>query len=217
MNEQKKMLLTVAVFGLIAIGLLVVLYLQMGHIGIGPFQGPESLTTRIEQQQQRLKEAQSKIDQIPDREKELQNLTRIQKKVDQLLPKESTPEQLLLYIQKKAEESGVTPLDIKPAKSRGTARVGGRGRGASQQLYEEWTYEMQLLGTYDQLGRFINLIEEFQITAPGGQPEERFFNVKELEISADSGGITEGGRHECKLVIQTFRYTGQDAPAKRGK
>ena len=218
MNENVKLGITIGAFAAVVLGLMLQLYRQMSYVGDDPFKNPTSVKAQIDTTQRAIEDAEAKIAQLPDKRVELKKWQQEEKKAVQLLPSESTPDDLLRAIRKKAEEAGVKPRYIKPSRSDsgrpgfgapGMPGPGGGGGGGAKQ--EEWLFRIDLIGTYDQIAVFINKMEEFEIAAPSGQMEKRFFAVRELEISAPGNGVTEDGINRCKLTMQTFRYI---APAQ---
>jgi len=217
MAEQKKLLVTILMIGVVLLGLFVLLYFQLSSYGWGPMKGDESLTTQIDSLKTKLAKEKARIKKIPDVEQQRRELEVDYQVAMQLLPKESSPDELLGFINEKARTAGADIIAIKPSrpaiviedtsastKKKRTTTKSKKG-GSTEKMYEEWTFDMKLLGTYDQLGSFINKMEEFEIEVPGGV-EKRFFAVKAISLKADSGGLTEDGRHACSLVMQTFRY-----------
>jgi hypothetical protein len=228
MNENVKLWITIGANAVVAIGLLVGLYFPMAKIGIKPFAGANSLRTQIETLEKDLKAAKDKIAQIPKVQEDLRRLEPTQKLATQLLPREKSPYELERAIRTKADETGIALNQIKPAQTAGGAgpvlAIGGSRGGASTKAYEEWNFAIDTVGTCDQLGAFINKMEEFEILVDG-KPESRFFAVKNITLSAALGGMAETdagaegdklkNRHQCGLTMVTYRYTGEtEAPGK---
>lgn len=214
MNESKKLIVTVVVFVLIALTLGGWMYTQMAHVGVQPFDHDESLRTKVAALDMQIANFQRKIDQIPAKEKEREVLMAEKEKANQLLPKEREPATLLKFIFAKAAEAGVDTRSVIPRAARDS---GSRGRvapraGASMggPKFEKWMYEIKLSGTYDQIGTFVNKMEEFEIEGTDGLPIKRFFAVQDIKIDAQDAGVVEGEfKHTANIVMNTYRYTGE--------
>jgi Tfp pilus assembly protein PilO len=139
-----------------------------------------------------------------------------------VLPSESTPDQLLGAIRTKAQQAGVIPSQLRPDVVR-QGSAGGRrgGKQAPTGKFEEWRFNLTISGSYDQIANFINRMEEFESNDPQRVgAERRFFQVQSVEITAAGNGLanlTSGTQavgkspgHECRLMMQTYRYTGDD-------
>ncbi len=214
MGKSKNILIFVAVLILALIGEGVGLYFQLRHVGWGPLaRYPQSLKAKKDGFQRRINDAQAKIDQIPGREEELATLEKDEKVADQLLPRASRPDELLQFIRRKAKEANVSPQSITPSVSgvgggsAPSSPFGGPG-DAGGSKYQKWSFAIVIKGTYDEIGTFVNKMEEFEISLEGSPPEKRFFRVTSLDIAATDGGMSEGVRHTCNLQVETFRYVG---------
>lgn len=221
MKEFQKLMITVGVFAVMMIGLLFWLYTQYSYIGYQPFDGdPESIRNRIAVLEQQIVGLDAEIAMIPETEKQLAALKKDEAQAKQLLPKENDPAQLLAFINAKAEESEVRPQGITPKKV--AAASGGRGRsraGATAEKFERWQYDMEIIGTYDQIATFINRMEEFEIVLDNGSTErqKRFFAVESLSLEAVSDGMVQGEQeHTARLSMVTYRYTGAPTPPEAG-
>lgn len=214
MGKSKNIFIFVGVLVLALIGEGVGLYFQLRHVGWGPLaSSPQSLKVKQTGFQRRITDAQSKIEQIPAREEELATLEKDEKVADQLLPRVSRPDELLQFIRRKAKEANVSPQSITPSVSDaggGNAPAnpfGGPSEGGGSK-YQKWSFAINLKGTFDEIGTFVNKMEEFEISLEGSPPEKRFFRVTSLDIAATDSGMSEGVRHNCNLQVETFRYVG---------
>ena len=171
-----------------------------------------SLTNAInglEREIQTLRSQNAKIDEV----KEKLELLRVEYDLAaRVLPRENSPAQLIEAIRTKAQQTGVVPSRLVP-------QVGGR-RGSSS--FEEWRFNLAISGTYDQIATFINKMEEFESGDPQGVgAERRFFQVLEMNITAAGNGLATltgsspsganaSSGHACDLVMQTYRYSGDE-------
>lgn len=173
------------------------------------FQEPGSLTSEIRGIQREIDDLQQKISEIPAARQRLADIKIEYELAGRVLPRESTPDQLIAAIRTKALQSGVIPDRLAPST---TGQSRGRGPQAS---FEEWTFSLSIRGTYDQIGTFINRMEEFEAVDPSKVgSEKRFFRVQNITIGANNSGLgfigdpEHTGRHSCTLTMQTYRYTG---------
>lgn len=177
---------------------------------------PGSLTAKIktlETEVGRLRGEKMKIE--PARE-ELKKVAVDYELASHVLPRESSPDHLIAAIRTKAEQSGVTPSSLTPSVV--AQRAGGRGAAAGGGSFETWRFSLILTGSYDQIATFVNKMEEFDSPdAARTGSEKRFFEVREISITAQDSGMANLGpdavfgpvRHQCTMVMQTYRYTGE--------
>ena len=200
MKEGVKLGITIAAFVVITLGLLVWLYFQVAYIGWEPFKGEESLARQMEKLDARMQVAQEKIAEIPEKEAEMRRLSDADRSARQLLPRKRHTDELLQAIERKAKESGVLPIAMRPERARGQGMAAGD--------YEEMSFSIEILGTYDQIGTFVNKMEEFEIRGEDNRLEKRFFAVKDIDLEAQEDGLNRHGILKCSLIMQTYRYTG---------
>ncbi len=202
MKESLKLGITIGVFAVLLLGCLVGLYFQVSYIGYEPFKGKESIAQQMDDLQARLDEAQSRIEQIPEKKKKLKELEIVAKSANQLLPSKRTSDDLLRAIWKKAEESGVVPRSVEPGRATRNSQSEGD--------YEPLAFTIAIDGPYDNIALFINRMEEFEVAGKNGQLEKRFFAVRKISIKNRSSKLSENGIQTCTMTMETFRYTGED-------
>ncbi|MDR2390782.1 MAG: hypothetical protein LBE84_03770 [Planctomycetota bacterium] len=188
-----------------------------------PFENePGSLVAGISGLQRDIANLQAEIKKIPEAKERLAGITSEYDLATRVLPRENSPDQLIAAINTKTYQAGVIPTRLVPRAARAPSQPGGRQRGGgSTPSFEEWTFELLITGTYDQIGTFVNYMEEFESTdtARTGS-EKRFFQVQSIDITAQDNGLgfiggsgetgAERQRHQCRLVMQTYRYTGSE-------
>ncbi|MCX7934021.1 MAG: type 4a pilus biogenesis protein PilO [Planctomycetota bacterium] len=213
MNERTKLLLTIGISIALALALCALLYLPMSKIGIWPFMSETSLRAQQAKLAAEASALREKINRdLPQAKAELEKLRPMYETAVLILPQERRPEDLLGAINAKASEAGVTTISLSPGAvtAKGGAAEGRQIAGkkaVAAATHEEWSFKIELLGTYDQIATFINKMENFE-TAEG----KRFFAVSDFSIEADNKGLTEEGRHKCSLSMVTYRYAAA-APA----
>ena len=233
MSEKNKLIITIVASVLVAIGIAVGIYFPMNEIGIRPFDGnPKNLRKEIEGLKKELDGFQAKIKQIPDAEEKKRLLEPVSQEAAQLLPRERNPIDLIGAIRQKATEAGVITTVINPGKVAAvSAAKQGFGPGSRSKAapvgaaFDEWTFSLELEGTCDQIGLFVNKMEEFEVPgATDGRMEKRFFVVRNISITASRNGLTEGvilvegkpmtATHKCSLSMVTYRDSSAPEPVK---
>jgi len=211
MNERTKLLLTIGIGVALALALCALLYLPMSKIGIWPFKDEASLRAKREKLASEAAVLKKKIsEELPAAKQELERLQPVFATAVLILPQERRPEDLLGAINAKASEAGVTTVSLSPGAvaAKGTEAAGARApagkKAATAATHEEWSFKIEIVGTYDQICTFINKMENFE-TAEG----KRFFAVKDFAIEAANKGLTEDGRHKCNLSMVTYRYAAE--------
>lgn len=199
MSELQKMIITIVVFGVSLAGLLVGLYFQVAKIGIEPFKGPESIAVQMDEMLNREEQARADIEMIPAKKKELAGYQRDKETAKTLVPADVLPEKMMLLIVSKAREAGVSPTYLKPIGHSDDDGDGAEG-------LEGFSFAMRIKGTFDDIGKFINLLEEFEISGTGGEQKNRYFEIEKLEINAKKKGMVESGGHKVDLLVKTYRY-----------
>ena len=212
MNESQKLMITIGVFSGVSLILLVWLFITVRAIGYEPFRHEESLREKIDIAQQ--KENALKTENTVKRAQVKEELDRLEKDrdfVNQLLPREHKPEELVDFITKKAIKTDVNLMRIVPKKEKKRSRR----RGGSADPYEEWIYNMEIVGTYDQIAAFINEMEEFLIKDEStGATETRYFDVKKLDIEAEEDGLVESGIPDKVIEQRIASAASQGKKAK---
>lgn len=212
MNEKTKFLVTLgAIFGILLL-MLVGFYFQLARYGWGPFigkynpKGKNSLQAEIAELNKRMQKADADIAQIVPLQDAIKAMEPDKKVAEQLLPNVITADQIADAIREKAKSSGVFPKRVNARKPSG----GGRFGGVSED-FEEWDYSIEVTGTYNQIGTFINKMEEFEVAGEGGKMQRRFFAVKEVDVKPGSSAtLFDGAEHKCSIVMLTFKYTGEE-------
>ncbi|MDR1536038.1 MAG: hypothetical protein LBU64_13285 [Planctomycetota bacterium] len=225
MLANKKLVVPLAVAGALLLGSLYYLSTLAREAGdFWPFVNePGSLSAGIASLRGDVGKLQEEIKKIPAARERLEAVKVEYDLATRVLPRENSPDQLIAAIRTKAQQAGVIPTQLVPSRSRASAPRGGRNqRGGASGNFEEWTFTLRLEGTYDQIATFVNYMEEFESSSPSRTgSEKRFFQVRDIDISADQNGMGFLGnpgddgqaaesrqRHGCSLVMQTFRYTG---------
>lgn len=220
MSEEKKLGLTLAIFFFVMVVMLVLLYFELAYVGWGPLQKEDSLTAKIAKKKEELQKANEKIKKIPELEKKLEQLAPEVRLAEQLIPSEATQDELLAYINDKANEaeikiSKITPnipkikIQTKDKKKKDTKKPPSKKKEGTKQL-EPWIFTISGSGTYDQMATFINKLEEFETRGPDGTIQKRLFAIEDISIRAAKEGMEEGGIHTWSLELCTYRYAGED-------
>lgn len=223
MGSKKQLTTILAVVGAAVIGGLVYLYMLIGQAGDRWPRHREagSLTSEVESLTREIQRLRTEVAKIPDAHAQLEAIKIEYELALRVLPKESSPDQLLAAIRTKAQQAGVVPDRVVPAVQRGQT---GARRGAPTGAFEEWRFTVDIRGTYDQIASFVNRMEEFESSdATTAGSERRFFQVSDISITAEESGMAlfppnfvavEANRgHKCTLIMQTFRFTGDDQAA----
>ncbi|MDR1519329.1 MAG: type 4a pilus biogenesis protein PilO [Planctomycetota bacterium] len=227
MLANKNMQIFLAAAALLFLGCGYYLWTQLVAAGDSwPYENePGSLTAANNALQNEVRRLQEDAKKIPAANESLKTVKADYDLATLVLPRENTPDQLVAAIRTKAEQAGVVLIKLVPSRVGATqgagARAPQRGRGAQAAAFEEWNFSLNIRGTYDQIASFVNHMEEFESSDPNvAGSEKRFFQVRDIDITADQGGLGFFGvagagpstsprqRHECSLVMQTYRYTG---------
>lgn len=210
---KKQLTIVMGVLGALLLGGLYYLYTQIGTAGdMWPAEGePNNLTFDINKLQKEISALREEVNKIPSAKERLEVLRVEYDLATRVLPRESNPDQLIAAIRTKATQANVIPLSLVPRVG-GGARVKGRARAA----FQEWSFSLSIRGSYDQIGAFVNRMEEFESNDPSRVgSEKRFFEVRDIEIVSEGNGMAGlGGQnpalgHTCNLVMLTYRYTGE--------
>lgn len=214
---KKQLAMILGVLAVVLIGALVFLYYQVKEAGdMWPHENaPGSLTFENGRLRNEIASLQQEVAKIPDAKERLEVIQVEYDLATRVLPRESSPDQLIAAIRTKAEHSGVKPNRLTPNVGRG----GGGRRGGGSQAFEEWSFTLEITGSYDKIATFVNNMEEFSSSdASRTGSEKRFFQVSSIDITSEQMGMAGlGGSspesvlgHRCTLVMQTYRYTGTD-------
>lgn len=223
MNPKQSMRIMVALLAVVFLGGLYYLYTQVKTAGDRwpSLNAPGSLTARINGLQKDIADLKKEVDQIPAAREELAALQVEYELAARVLPSESTPDQLIGAIRTKAQQAGVEPSKLTPTVVKPRAAASRRRGQQATGKFEEWRFSLTIAGSYDQIANFINRMEEFESNDPQRVgAERRFFQVQSIDIAAAGNGLASltpaseadriNRRHICNLVMQTYRYTGED-------
>lgn len=204
MDERKKLIVTLAIMIGIAVVVFGILIYQMHNLGVSPLGGADSINAEIAKADLELNRLNviSKKD-LPEAVKRLEELDSLKGDAAQLLPVKVLTEEVLRFINAKAEEAQVEILGVDPTKAKKASS--GTGRTVSEP-YEEKIYRMIVSGSYDQIALFINYMEMFELSAEGQKPEKRFFNIKDITLESQELGLSEDLNHVATLDIATYEY-----------
>lgn len=216
---KKQLAMILGVLAVVLIGAVIYLYTLVKEAGdMWPYENePGTITNRIQRLQKEVADLKAEIAKIPAAKERLEAIRVEYDLAARVLPRESSPDQLLAAIRMKAGQTHVTPSKLTPRISSRGSSPGRRGGGGSG--FEEWSFTLELTGTYDQIATFVNKMEEFESGDPSRTgSEKRFFKVSSINITAEKNGLAAlgGARpeniigHKCTLVMQTYRYTGSD-------
>ena len=122
----------------------------------------------------------------------------------QVLPNEYRVFELSEAIGEKAKQTGVNVRSVRRV-------TPTRRAGTDSGYFEQISFEIQMVGSYDQIARFVNSMEEFERSGPDTEGLRRFFKVLSLEITAARSGLSLTEPHTARLNMATFRYTGGDS------
>lgn len=203
MNEKKKLLITVAVVVVAVLLEGVFIYLGMKTAGDFPFDGPDGLVAKIDGKVRQIKAQQDKFAEIPAAEVKLKGLRSEQVLAMHLLPKEQTPTKYVQYFREIGKEAGVEIVRLYTKQPKAASDASPFGNTGS---FEEWDFDMNLKGTFNQIVQFVNGMEQFELPDSG----RRFFAIKDIDIVAEDNGMTVSGVSRVRILLQTYRYTAED-------
>lgn len=223
MESKNKIRYVIIALGVLFVAGGVYLYTLIGTAGDRwpAYDEPGTLTNDVTRLTASVAQLVKEVAKIPEAKKQLEVLQVEYDLAIRVLPKENSPDQLVGAIRTKAEQAGVKPISLKPSTS---GRAGGGARKGSSGPFEEWSFGLDIYGTYDQIATFINKMEEFESTDSSQVgSEKRFFRLQDIEITASENGlgnlhplsaVDSNGKptraHNCKMTMQTYRYTGED-------
>ncbi|MHC4886057.1 MAG: type 4a pilus biogenesis protein PilO [Planctomycetota bacterium] len=212
MDEQKKLVVTLVTMIGVAVVILGVLLYQMNTLGVPPLDGEESINAEIAKAETELKRlTKLSTQELPQAKKELEDLSGMEADARQLLPKVVLTEEVLKFINAKAEEARVEILGIDPTKVK--KKSGGFRRGPAEP-YEEKVYRMIVTGSYDQIALFVNYMEMFELSVDGQKPEKRFFKIRDIKLHSKELGLSETLSHVATLDVATYQY--KEVKSRRG-
>lgn len=219
MGGRKRLIRILSGAGVVLLGGLTYLFFQVREAGdLWPYDNePGTLTRAVSDLENEVRRLEAERAKIPAAREELERITVEYDLATRVLPRQSSPDQLLAAIRIKAVQAGVVPDRVTPnaiAPRQQGARRAGEG------AFEEWSFSLSIKGSYDQIATFVNRMEEFESTDSARINSEKwFFQVKEIDITAEDNGLANLGggqvaanaiRHQCNLIMQTYRYTGTE-------
>lgn len=216
---KKQLMLIMGGLGVVLVALLAFLYFQISEAGdMWPAHNePGTLTADVNRLNRDIAGLRDEVKKIPPAKERLESLQVEYDLSTRVLPRESSPDQLLAAIRTKAHQAGVVPARLVPRVS--SPRTSGRRSSAMTPTFEEWWFDLEISGTYDQIGTFVNLMEEFD-SSDGSRmgSEKRFFEVRTIDIASELSGlrglggsrIAELKGHHCKLTMLTYRYSSRE-------
>ncbi len=224
MGNKRRTVTMLALLGVLFVGGLVYLFLLVREAGdIWPYYNePETLTYDINQLEAEVQRLRIEVAKIGPAREQLELVKVEYDLATRVLPRESSPDQLITAIRTKAQQAGVIPDRLAPSAAGGGQQARGQAgrRGASN--FEEWSFALDIRGTYDQIATFVNRMEEFESADPAKTgSEKRFFQVRDIDITAEESGLANLGAaaasgqegrkgHQCSLLMQTYRFTGSE-------
>jgi type IV pilus assembly protein PilO len=159
-----------------------------------------TMETRLERLETRNAQARARAPQGRELEERLEQFERHVVRLEQLVPRSEEVSQLLNQIHQRAEQSGVEVARFTP------------GRTDPGPHYNQRTFEMTVLGSYHDVGRFLSEV--------GSLP--RIITPTNLRVRTNNVARREGTTVEATFRIETYvlpdaapRSTGADA-ASRG-
>lgn len=220
---KKRLSMVIGFIALLVVGGAVYLYMLISEAGDRwpSLNTAGSLTQQVNQLDRDVQNLKAEVAKIPAMEERLAKVRIDFELASRVLPRESSPDQLIAAIRTKAQQAGVAPSSLRPSVSRAAARRStrnARGGGGPSGSFETWTFSLTLQGSYDQIASFVNRMEEFD-SADAAQTgsEKRFFELIDIDISAEQSGLANlgpnsGGNpimHNCNITMRTYRYTGE--------
>ncbi|MCL2000544.1 MAG: type 4a pilus biogenesis protein PilO [Planctomycetes bacterium] len=221
-NRRNVMILGLAAAAFV--GGLVYLFLQIKEAGdFWPYNNePGTLTHEVNQLTDEVQRLQVEVARIGPAREQLEAIRIEHELASTVLPRESSPDQLVAAIRIKAQQAGVIPDRLIPSAARAPQQPRGGGARRAGGAFEEWNFSLTIRGTYDQIASFVNRMEEFEsVDAEKTGTEKRFFQVQDIEITAEENGLANLGAaaasgpegrkgHQCILLMQTYRFTGSE-------
>lgn len=198
MSEKQVLILTIAAMVIVAlVGGGAVWWLQ--------FKVLAEKNRNLQEVKRKVAEARAKIDKIPQLKKDLEETQAKIQKLQDAIPNLDREEydrfaNRLDEIRRNAGVFIPTARWVVPTKA-------GRGPVAVPATMHKVQYDMQVRGTFYQLLRYVNLLEE----------EKRFINVESFSITPGSERSSPGQfLRDMKLVLYSFTYRppGPEAPLK---
>jgi type IV pilus assembly protein PilO len=164
------------------------------------------ISTEIQSKTQQAATLQAQVDKMRALEARYEQFKKeaevLQKRLDELkriLPQDKEIEQILSLVQQSARNAG---LRIERGISKSVV---------DHDVYSEWPIEMQVLGTYHNLGAFLEKIRELP----------RIVNVNKLRLESHSGKTEDGNatsigaNYEATTFV--YREPSETAPVVPGK
>ena len=179
----------VLVFAALALGIVVIAYFV--------FPNMKTMQAEIDTMQGDLAEKQREISdgqaieaRLPEFEREIESLTQKLGDVQQILPTGRETGDLLRWIKNLGDQSN---LDLKSFSPGGLRPV---------EFYKEFPIEMNVTGTYHDLGLFLDRVSKYQ----------RIINVDNLRMTKATGG--RGKTIQASFTATTFVYDEEGASAE---
>ncbi len=179
----------VVVFAALALGIVVIAYFVFPNL--------KTMQVEIDTMQEDLAEKQRDISdgqaieaRLPEFEREIESLKQKLGDVQQILPTGRETGDLLRWIKNLGDQSN---LDLKSFSPGGLRPV---------EFYKEFPIEMNVTGTYHDLGLFLDRVSKYQ----------RIINVDNLRMTKATGG--RGKTIQASFTATTFVYDEEGATAE---
>lgn len=214
LNEKQKILLTIAVFGILVAGLVT--------LNIFKFQQRSELLAKLDGLRQEEEKANDKIKRIPELRDKRSNLANIIDEYTEILPKEEhTQHDAFVEIidgYRRDTQIVIQKTEyLKPKTETAPAPAGQAGEGSKRQKenFIRHRYKFKLVGTVPDFLRFINKIENhtrfLKIDAisirPLGSAEEANESSGDDKADADEIGRARIPYKDIELTVSTYTYS----------
>jgi Tfp pilus assembly protein PilO len=182
---------------LLAIGATTILLCGIAGVGVYWAKGEaETLRTQMQQTEQEIAVAESKIKKIPDLEKQVIILRENLKEYVKILPEKQELNTFLRSVQQFIAQSGVDMHRSTP----------GRSAGRKGAEFEEWTYTFEFNASLWQFLKFANSFENY----------ERFVKIKSFNLTTgaaeqantENADVDADVQHRINMMVETYVYTG---------
>lgn len=206
MDEKKKLAATIAVVAVVVLALVGLLAWQFRVLGVAPLDHPQSLNAQIKATEASYTALRQKLDvEMPAAVAKKEKLEGLRSEAEQLLPVGVASEELLEFVRAKADKSLVDLLS-----TREQFIAPGRDPRSAGVPAQEIALKVTLDASFDELVSFINYLEMFEMPGDDGKPIQRFFAVKNIEVTAKDMGMVESNtpdaRHKVNLTLSTYKY-----------
>lgn len=181
---------------LVAIGAATVVLCGIAGAGVYWAKGEaETLRTQMQQTEQQIAVAETKIKKIPELEKQVIILRENLKEYVKILPEKQELNTFLRSVQQFIAQSGVDMERSTP----------GRSAGRKGAEFEEWTYTFDMKASLWQFLKFANSFENY----------ERFVKIKSFQLTTgaaeqrtDDNVEDADVQHRINMMVETYVYTG---------